>query len=43
MGCCGSKEFHEKETGINDNELKKVRFEPQPVDDFDDLDTDNDQ
>uniref|UniRef100_A0A914YS71 Uncharacterized protein n=1 Tax=Panagrolaimus superbus TaxID=310955 RepID=A0A914YS71_9BILA len=43
MGCFGSKEFHEKEIGINDNELKKVIFEPQPSDIFDDLDTDNDQ
>uniref|UniRef100_A0A914R714 Uncharacterized protein n=1 Tax=Panagrolaimus davidi TaxID=227884 RepID=A0A914R714_9BILA len=48
MGCSqshffGFKEFHEKEVGINDNELKKVSYEPQPSDVFDDLDTDNDQ
>uniref|UniRef100_A0A914QY10 Uncharacterized protein n=1 Tax=Panagrolaimus davidi TaxID=227884 RepID=A0A914QY10_9BILA len=39
----GFEEFYEKEVGINDNELKKVSYELQTSDVFDDLDTDNDQ
>uniref|UniRef100_A0A7E4WDE9 AGC-kinase C-terminal domain-containing protein n=1 Tax=Panagrellus redivivus TaxID=6233 RepID=A0A7E4WDE9_PANRE len=43
MGCCCSKEFHEREYGISDSELKKVPYTIQPPEVFDDLDTDNDQ